>query len=662
MGGKNSRYGLVIDPGQSLSIMVVEMTLKPPTAESCAPAGSATENAAPIESILDALPANIALLDGQGSIVKVNAAWRRFARENAPGQGAPAVIGAVDSNYLAVCDAAVGPSAEGAAAAATGIREVLAGRQAGFSLEYPCHSPEQQRWFLMSVAPCAAPHQYVVVTHVDITQRKLIELAQVSSELRLQLALEATGDGLWDWDLTSNQAYFSPGYYALTGYRAEEVRADFTWFKSLIHSGDLPGVMATIEAYLRGDTTNSEVEFRMVTASGALRWIRGRGRVVERDATGTPLRMVGLITDIREQKRLEHALRESEARYRMVLEDQTEIILRFRTDGTIVYANEVYCRLVGKPVEEIVGRRWQPVAHPDDLPMIVARLAELSPAQPVVVIENRIYDGQGEVRWMQFVNRAFFDAAGGITEIQVVGRDITERKRIEARKSVLREENTRLARELIDLQDKERAHLARELHDELSQQLVAIRAHAAAIRRRAAGGDAHLLADAAAIEASASQIYAASHRLMEGLHPQLLDSAGLDEALRMLLLGAWLDDHRDIQATLRLAGKLDDIGDEVLIHLFRIAQGCLSNVALHARASRVRVFLGERWEAGRRVLRLVIRDDGVGMDPAAEHGGLGLRVMQERARNLGGSFVLQSWPGAGTRVVVEVRVPPAPRG
>lgn len=643
--------------------MAIEMKMKPLSEELHAPAGSATANRVHVEAILDALPANIALLDGLGTIEEANAAWCRFARENAPGDDVPpAAIGAVGSNYLAVCDTAVGFSAEGAAAAAMGIRAVLAGRQAGFSMEYPCHSPAQQRWFLMSVTPLATPGEGVVVTHIDITQRKLIELSHQTSELRLQLALEATGDGLWDWDLRSNQAYYSPGYYALTGYRAEEVKTTFKWFKSLIHPEDLPGVMATIDAYLRGGSPHGEIEYRMVTADGSLRWIRGRGRVVERDAAGTPLRMVGHITDISEQKHLEQALRESEARYRMVLEDQTEIIARFQTDGTISYANEVYCRLIGRPAEEIIGYRWQPVAHPDDLPMIEARLAELSPANPVVTIENRIIDSQGAVLWMQFVNRAFFDAAGGITEIQVVGRDITERKRIEARKAALRDENTRLTHELIELQDKERAHLARELHDELSQQLVAIRAHAAAIRRRAAGGDTALLADASAIEASASQIYAASHRLMEGLHPQLLDSAGLDEALRMLLLDAWLENHRDIQATLRLAGKLDAIGDEVLIHLFRITQGCLSNVALHARASRVRVFLGERQVAGRRMLRLVIRDDGVGMDPAAVQGGLGLRVMRERAHKLEGSFAMQSRPGAGTRIAVEVRVPPAPRG
>jgi PAS domain S-box-containing protein len=293
---------------------------------------------------------------------------------------------------------------------------------------------------------------------------------------------------------------------------------------------------------------DSVIEYRMVTASGLVRWMRGRGQVVARDAEGAPLRMVGLISDISEHKRMEQTLRESEARYRAVVEDQTEVIGRIRADGTLLFANDVYCRLFDKTAEELIGNKWQPIAHPDDLTMIEEHLAELTPENPVVVIENRIFDGRGEIHWMQFNNHAFFDAAGRITEIQAVARDISERKL---------------------LQEKERASLARELHDELSQQLVAIRAHAGAIRHRAAGADEMSRADAIAIEASVSDIYTVSHQLMEGLHPQVLDSAGLAEAVRALLAN-WSQQHPAIRVTLRLVSPLDDISEEVRIHLFRI--------------------------------------------------------------------------------------------
>ncbi|HBZ54995.1 MAG TPA: hypothetical protein DEO88_06285 [Syntrophobacteraceae bacterium] len=117
--------------------------------------------------------------------------------------------------------------------------------------------------------------------------------------------------------------------------------------------------------------------------------------------------------------------------YRSVVEDQTEVIVRFRADGTFLFVNEAYCRLFGRRADELIGKKWQPLAFAEDLPHIEAQLATLSPSNPVVVIENRSHAASGELPWMQFVNRAFYDAQGNLTEIQAVGRDITERKRVE---------------------------------------------------------------------------------------------------------------------------------------------------------------------------------------------------------------------------------------
>jgi PAS domain S-box-containing protein len=119
-------------------------------------------------------------------------------------------------------------------------------------------------------------------------------------------------------------------------------------------------------------------------------------------------------------------------RYRTVVEDQTEVISRILPDGTFTFVNEVYCRIFGKPAEDLIGKVWHPVAHPDDLPMIEAKLREMSPDNPVVTIENRVYVASGELLWMQFVNRGFYDAERHLTEIQSVGRDITALKQTEA--------------------------------------------------------------------------------------------------------------------------------------------------------------------------------------------------------------------------------------
>lgn len=105
--------------------------------------------------------------------------------------------------------------------------------------------------------------------------------------------------------------------------------------------------------------------------------------------------------------------RKSQERYRTVVEDQTEVISRFRSDGLFTFVNSVYCRFFGKPSHELLGKQWQPMAVPHDVPGIEAQLRRLSPTNPVVMIENRVYAGSGQVHWMQFVNRAFFDAEEG---------------------------------------------------------------------------------------------------------------------------------------------------------------------------------------------------------------------------------------------------------
>lgn len=156
---------------------------------------------------------------------------------------------------------------------------------------------------------------------------------------------------------------------------------------------------------------------------------------------GYPDITVGAIVDRTASYHAVQRLEENESRYRSVVQDQTEVISRFLPDGTFVFVNDVYCRLFGKTPEELIGHRWHPVAHPDDLPMIRTKLRGMSADMPVITIENRVFVAGGELRWMQFVNRGLYDADGILKEIQSVGRDITILKQTE---SNLRESDERL--------------------------------------------------------------------------------------------------------------------------------------------------------------------------------------------------------------------------
>jgi PAS domain S-box-containing protein len=139
-------------------------------------------------------------------------------------------------------------------------------------------------------------------------------------------------------------------------------------------------------------------------------------------------------------------LRINELRLHTVLEDQTEAICRFKTDGTVLYVNEAFCSMFGMSRDEIVGRSWQPVAVEEDRAMIAQRLSLLSPQNPTVTIEKRVYTHGGGVRWGQFVNRGIYDDRGELQEIQAVGRDIHDQKLLEAKLAITTER-------LLDLYD-----------------------------------------------------------------------------------------------------------------------------------------------------------------------------------------------------------------
>jgi PAS domain S-box-containing protein len=125
------------------------------------------------------------------------------------------------------------------------------------------------------------------------------------------------------------------------------------------------------------------------------------------------------------------ALLESEARYRAIVEDQTELICRYAPDGAITFVNEAYCRYFGKRREELLGHSFLPLVAQEDQWLLEAHIAALSAQNPVATIEHRIILPDGDIRWHQWTDRAIFDPQDRLLEFAGVGRDITDRKRVE---------------------------------------------------------------------------------------------------------------------------------------------------------------------------------------------------------------------------------------
>jgi diguanylate cyclase (GGDEF)-like protein/PAS domain S-box-containing protein len=248
-------------------------------------------------STIDALSAHICVIDRSGRIVIVNQAWRNFYEKNYPGHS----DSSPGTNYLAVCDKATGPGSEQAASMAAGIRSVIEGEHDTFVMEYPCHSKTEQRWFVARVTRFQTDNRYAVVSHQDITARKLAE----ARDNLLVAALEAVSHGVVITDTKARIEWVNPAFEALTGYTLEEaigIRPT-----ELVKSGlqDEEFYQNLWQTILNGGTWHGELINRR--KDGSL-YHEEFSIAPVRDENGMITHFVGIKLDISERKRLEAEL------------------------------------------------------------------------------------------------------------------------------------------------------------------------------------------------------------------------------------------------------------------------------------------------------------------------------------------------------------------
>ncbi len=272
--------------------------------------------------------------------------------------------------------------------------------------------------------------------------------------------------GIFQTDEKGDCIYVNERWCEIAGMSPEESTGT-GWMKGL-HPEDVGKVSQ--EWYLCAENNLPfKLEYRFQHAEGVVTWVLGEAAAV-REKSGEVTGYVGTITEITgsksneealrqyrdhlqelvqkrtaklsqtnqvlldeitERKRIEEALRESEARYRAIVEDQTELICRFMPGGTMTFVNEAYCRYFAKSSEELIGHTFMPFIPYEDREKVAKHFASLSARNPVATHEHRVITPAGEIRLQQWSNRVILDDQNQIIEYQAVGRDITEQKVME---------------------------------------------------------------------------------------------------------------------------------------------------------------------------------------------------------------------------------------
>ncbi|HSL30572.1 MAG TPA: PAS domain S-box protein, partial [Anaerolineales bacterium] len=372
---------------------------------------------------LDALTANIAILDESGTIVAVNRSWREFARANGitPQQVSEGV------NYLAVCDTAAGPYAEEAKDMADGIRAVLRGEEQSFAIEYPCHSPDEKRWFFGRVTRFQEGPLRIVVAHEYITERKLAEEALRESEENYRQLFEAESDAILLIDNATGQVLqANHAACALYGYSQEQLLSK----KNIDLSAE--------PEQTRQVTAETPVVPEQVI-SIPLRFHRRKdGSIFPVEITGRffihqgrPVH-IAAVRDITERKHAEAALEASEKRFRTWIEHSSDLVTVLDVNGTIHYQSPSSKHLLGYEPEELVNTGALDLLHPDDREMIIARFFEtMQGVEASSLAECRVRHRDGTWRFLEAVGRTFVDEHGEMVAL-INSRDVTERKKAEA--------------------------------------------------------------------------------------------------------------------------------------------------------------------------------------------------------------------------------------
>ncbi len=270
-----------------------------------------------------------------------------------------------------------------------------------------------------------------------LAEWRQVEAALRASEERFRLAMDATSDGLWEWDIPTGLTYYSPAYFRMLGYQPEGFANTYHTWVDLIHPDDRKHTLAVTQECIENRRETFQVEFRMRAKSGEWRWILARGKAVKREASGRALLLVGTHVDITARKQTEKALVENTRFINQVLDTSPNLIWVKDAQGRFLLTNQAFADLTGKTKEELVQQFCLEVyPNPEEVSEYLKVDREVIRTGRVIAQEESCTKPNGEVMWVYTI-KAPLRQTDGTVSVLGIATDITERKRAEAQLAYL---------------------------------------------------------------------------------------------------------------------------------------------------------------------------------------------------------------------------------
>jgi PAS domain S-box-containing protein len=290
----------------------------------------------------------------------------------------------------------------------------------------------QTRWcgaYVYPVRDASGAVDEVVLVHNDVTALKGAEAALRAATERWELAVNATQDGIWDWNLSTGELYWSPRCKQMLGYADDELSPVVDTVRELLHPDDRDRAWAETVRHLEGHTPGFKCEYRLRHKDGAYCWVLARG-VAMRDEQGRPVRVIGSHTDITDRKRAEQALAEAEERLRLGLRaGKTGTWDWDITANRVVWSDQLY-EFHGLKPGQFNGTvaEFGRLVHPDDAERVQAALQRALQGGRDYELEFRTVRPDGQVRWLATSGEVYFDGAGNPVRMLGATNDVTHRK------------------------------------------------------------------------------------------------------------------------------------------------------------------------------------------------------------------------------------------